>query len=412
MNESLGGPAPASASDLRTLDVSLPDRFRDESHWPVFARLRREDPVHYCRRSAYGPYWSITRYDDIVEVEKDHGRFSSEGNVIIGDVPPAFDCTRAFATSDPPVHTRERRAISPGFTPACVAELEAQTRRRIGALLDGLPRGEPFDWVQRVAAEITTQMMATLFDFPWEERHRFAYWYEVLVTTPGDGMCVSTWEERAAVVAQYRDRLLELWRERLAAPRSDILSALAHNPDTATMIDDPMHLVGTVSLIAGANEAARGALTGSIVAFNRFPEEWERLRATPSLLGNAAAEIVRWQTPITHMRRTATADLEFRGRRMRKGDRVVLWYCSGNRDEAWFEDADRLRIDRPNARRHLGFGVGIHRCLGQHVAEMELRLLLEEILHRFERIELAAEPSRIASNFSASYSQVLVTLRD
>src|SRR5690606_8386296 len=191
---------------------------------------------------------------------------------------------------------------------------------------------------------------------------------------------------------------------------TDVLSALAHSPVAPRMLEDPMHLVGTVSLIAGANEAARGALSGLVVAFERFPQEWEKLRATPSLLGNAVAEIVRWQSPIVHMRRTATTDIEFGGRRIREGDRVVMWYCSGNGDESWFEDGASLRIDRPNARRHLGYGVGIHRCLGQHVAEMMLRVLLEEILKRFARIELAAEPRRIASNFSANYGELLVTL--
>jgi len=403
----------AAIVDLSTLDISRAERFQDESHWPLFARLRHEDPVHLCSESAYGPYWSITRYDDIVAIERDHRRFSSDGNVIIGDVPPAFDCTRAFATSDPPVHTRERRAVSPAVARPRVAALEAQTRLWICELLDALPRDEAFDWVQRVSAELTTRMMAKLFDFPLDERNRLAYWYEVLVTSPGEGALVKTWEERDDVVAQYRDRLLALWRERTLAPGQDVVSALATDPCTASMADDdPMHLVGTVSLIAGANEAARAALSGAVVGFHRFPEQWERLRASPSLLNNAVAEIVRWQTPISHMRRNATTDIDLRGRTIRKGDRVVMWYCSGNRDEAWFENGDRLRIERGNARRHLSFGFGIHRCLGQHLAQMELRLLLEEMLKRFERVELAAEPKRIVSNFSSNYSEVLVIIRN
>jgi len=402
---------PAEDSCLAALDVSLAERFRADTHWPIFARLRREEPVHFCRESLHGPYWSITRYDDIVEIERNHRQFSSDANVIIGDVPPAFDCTRAFATSDPPVHTRERRAVTPALSPARMAALEPQIRQRIAALLDELPRGEPFDWVARVSVEITTQMVAALFDFPWAQRHRLTYWSEVLVTTPAEGALVSTWQQRDAVIGEYRDCLLEMWHARAKRPPGpDIVSALAHNPDTAAMAEDPMHLVGTASLIAGANEAARGALSGCIVAFNRFASEWEKLRATPALLGNAVAEIVRWQTPISHMRRTATEGVDFRGRRIGKGDRVVMWYCSGNRDEAWFEDANALRIDRPNARRHLAYGFGIHNCLGRHAAEMELRILLEEILRRFERIELVAEPKRIASNFSANYRQLLVRI--
>ena len=202
-----------------------------------------------------------------------------------------------------------------------------------------------------------------------------------------------------------------MWRRRaMEPPGDDIISALAHNPDTAAMIDDPWHLIGTVTLVAGANEAARGALSGGVVAFHQFPAEWQKLRADPSLVPNAASEIVRWQTPILHMRRTAAEDVEFRGKRIREGDRVVMWYCSGNRDEAYFEDGDALRIDRPNARRHLAYGVGIHRCLGSNVADMQLRILWEEILKRFERIELMAEPKRTASNFSAGYDEVLVRI--
>jgi cytochrome P450 len=397
---------------IADLDVSLPERFQHQTHWPLFARLRRDDPVHFCPESAYGPYWSVTTNEDILAVEVNHRQFSSDGNVIIGDVPADFDETRAFATSDPPVHTRERGAVSPALSPARVAQLEEQTRQRIRTVLEGLPRGEPFNWATGVSAELTIQMVATLFDFPMAERHRLSYWTEVLVTTPAPGALVSSWDERERVICEYRERMLHLWRQRVEAPGEDVISSLAHCPDTASMADeDPAHLVGTITLVAGANEAARGALSGSVVAFNQFPGEWERLRADPSLIANAAAEIVRWQTPIIHMRRTATEDVEFKGRHIRAGDRVVMWYCSGNRDERVFDDADVFRIDRRNARRHVGFGGGIHRCVGSHVAEMQLRVLLEEMLRQFDRVELVAEPRRIASNFSASYDEVLVRIR-
>jgi cytochrome P450 len=398
----------AEAIPLTGMDVSRVHRFQTSTHWPYFARLRREDPVHYCPESAYGSYWSITRYDDIVAVETDYRRFSSDGNVIIGDIPPEFDATQAFATADPPVHTCERKAVQPAVSPKRLTGLEECTRANIGAVLDGLPRDETFNWVERVSVELTTQMVAKLFDFPWSERRLLPHWCEVLVTTPGLTM---TSAERDATIEEYRARILEMWHRRAAdPPGDDIISALAHNPDTAAMIDDPWRLIGTVTLIAGANEAARGALSGGVVAFHRFPEEWRKLRSDPSLAPNAAAEIVRWQTPIIHMRRTGTEDIDFRGKRIRKGDRVVMWYCSGNRDEAYFEDADAFRIERPNARRHLAFGFGIHRCLGIHVAEMQLRILWEEILKRFERIKLMAEPKRTASNFSAGYEEVLVQI--
>jgi cytochrome P450 len=396
---------------LALLDVSRPDRFQTNTHWPYFARLRRDEPVHLCRESPYGPYWSITRYDDILTVERDYPQFSSAGNVIIGDIRPEFESTRAFITSDPPVHTRERQSVAPAVSRERVACLEGQTRANIGALLDGLPRKEPYNWARLVCNELTTQMIATLFDFPWQQRHRLPQWAEVVLTTPEAGALVTSWEERAEVLDQYRSTMLGILHSRGAeGPRGDILSTLAHSPAMAAMADDPWRLIGTITLMASANEAARGALSAAAVAFHRFPCEWEKLRADRSLAANAAAEIVRWQTPISHMRRTATCDVDFLGKRIRKGERVVMWYCSANRDEMRFEDADQLQIERTNARGHLSFGAGVHRCLGRHVAEMQLRILLEEVLARFRRVELVAEPRRTASNFSAGYEEVPAVL--
>jgi cytochrome P450 len=401
--------ADAETVQLDSLDVSRPERFASNTHWPYFARLRRDAPVHFCRQSAYGPYWSITRLDDIQAVEADYKRFSSDGNVIIGDVPSAFDETRAFATSDPPVHTRERNAVAPGLSARRVAAFEEDTRRQVATLLDDLPQDASFNWVERVSIALTTHMVATLFDFPQDERRLLPYWSEVLVTTPGEGQIVRTWEERLAVLAEYRARILEMWRVRAAdRPGDDIISLLSHSPETSSMADDPSHLLGLVTLVAGANEAARGALSGCVVGFNQFPDAWEAMKTDPSLVPNGAAEIIRWQSPIAHMRRTAAADVEFRGHLIRKGERVVMWYCSGNRDETYFEDADRLQPARANARRHVAFGSGIHRCLGLHVASMQLRVLLEEMLQRFSRVELVAEPTRTLSNFSAGFTEVLV----
>lgn len=401
----------AEAVPQTSLDVSRPDRFQTNTHGPYFALLRRKDPVHFCSSSPYGPYWSITRYDDIVAAEANHRVFSSDGNVIIGDVRPEFDATRAFITSDPPVHTRERKAVAPAVSRERMGCLEEQVRKQISALLDDLPRQETFNWVERVSNELTTQMIATLFDFPWEQRHKLVQWAEVVLTTPEAGALVTSWEEREQIMNEYRATILELWQRRAReSNRGDILSTLAHDPESASMIDDSARLIGLITLMASANEAARGALSATVVAFNQFPEEWEKLRADRSLTANAASEIIRWQTPISHMRRTAAKDFEFGGKTIRKGDRAVMWYCSGNRDEAHFESAELLRIDRFNARGHLAFGAGIHRCLGTHVAEMQLRILLEEMVARFEPIEVVADPRRAASNFSSAYQEVLVRL--
>lgn len=392
---------------LGQIDMSLGERFQNETAGPYFARLRRDDPVHWCPDSAYGPYWSVTRYADLIAVEKNFEVFSSAGNVIINDVPPEFDAP-AFATSDPPEHTAERAAVAPALGTRRVSALEDEIRRGIGSILDALPVGKPFDWAERVAVELTTRMVAALFDFPRDERHLLPYWAEVLVTAPEPGALVESWHQRAAILDVYLARIMAMWRTRTGGCGHDVISALANAPATCTMPQDPRHLIGTVTMIAGANEAARGALSGGVVAFERFPQAWEQLRAEPSLIPNAVAEIVRWQSPIIHMRRTATRDTDLHGRSIHKGDKVVLWYWSANRDEAVFEDGDVFRVDRPNARRHAGFGSGVHRCLGHRVADMELRLLWEEILPRFRRIRLCAPPERLASNFSSNYRRLMV----
>ncbi len=408
----MAGLITVSATDLLQLDVSRVERFEANSHWPLFARLRREDPVHYCPESAYGPYWSITRLSDIVAIERDHTVFSSKGNIIIGDVPPEYD-EPAFATFDPPDHTRDRSAVVHAASPARLARIEPEMRAAIAGLLDGLPRGQAFDWARCVSEQITMHMVAALFDWPREDKARLPYWCEVMTATPGPTGIVTSFTERAEVLATFKDELMRAWRERARDGQGqDVLSLLARDPETRAMADDPKRVLGIVALIAGANEAARGALTGGVLAFHEFPSQWLRLRDDPSLLGSAASEIVRWQSPILHMRRTTTVDVEVQGKLIRTGARVVLWYCSANRDEAVFDDADAFIIDRPNVRRHAGYGFGIHRCFGRYVAELELRLLWEEVVKRFSRIEVVAPPKRLLSNFAGGFESLMVRVHD
>lgn len=399
-------------AELRALDVSLPERFQRNEHAALFSTLRRDCPVHFCPESPYGPYWSVSRYEDIVEVERNHAVFSSEDNIIIGDVPAEFDVTRAFATSDPPRHTLERRAVLAAVTRKRLDALEEDVRVKVRALLRQLPHNSPIDWVRNVANVITNNMVGDLFDLNAADRERLPFWCEALVTTPAPGAIVETWQERMGVVETFRDRLLSLWAERRQDhSRCDVIAALTQNHDTADMDSDPLRLVGTVALIAGANEAARGALSGAIVALDQSPGQWSLLQNDPGLIKNAVAEIVRWQTPIIHMRRTTTQETTLREHVIPKGSRVVMWYCSGNRDESQFEHPDEFDILRPNADKHLGYGSGIHRCLGQHVAEMELRVLLEELLNSKYHIEVLSQPERIRSNFSANYARLMVRIR-
>jgi cytochrome P450 len=184
---------------------------------------------------------------------------------------------------------------------------------------------------------------------------------------------------------------------------------LAHGEATRNM--PPMEYLGNVLLlIVGGNDTTRNSITGGVLALNQFPDQYQKLRDQPSLIPNMVSEIIRWQTPVAHMRRTALEDVEIHGKQIRKGDKVVMWYVSGNRDPGEFERPDELVIDRPNARHHLSFGYGVHRCMGNRLAEMQLRIVWEEILERFEWVEVVGQPMRITTNLLRAYSELPVRL--
>ena len=376
--------ADIAATPLEAIDPSLPDRFADDSIWPMFRRLRDEAPVHYCAASRFGPYWSLTRYHDILEVETRPEDFSSARGISIGDVDSAFPLPM-FIASDPPQHGPQRKVVSPIVAPGNLARLEPLIRQRAGRILEDLPIGETFDWVDRVSIELTIQMLATLFDFPFEERRRLVHWSAVAVGGLRDESARQEMRDCAAVFQG-------LWAERAAAPpRPDLISMLAHGEATRDM--SPEALLGNlILLIVGGNDTTRNSLSGGLLALDTFPDEFEKLRADPGLVATLVPEIIRWQSPVAHMRRTLTRDLEFRGKALKAGEKVVLWYPSANRDERAIEAPDAFIIDRPNPRRHMAFGFGIHRCVGNRLAEMQLRIVWEEILKRFTRIELAGEP--------------------
>lgn len=396
---------------LDEIDVSKADLFQTGAHWELFRRLRREAPVHYCAKSDFGPYWSITKFHDIVEIDANHEVFSSDANIVIGDAPVDFN-PPMFIAKDPPVHDVQRKAASPAVAPGQLAELEALIRIRTCRVLDSLPIGERFDWVELVSKELTTQFLATLFDFPFEDRHLLPLWSDTTTTSETVGVPGADMAERERILHECLAYFSRLWQERAAEPpKFDFISLLAHNPRTRDMIDDPMEFLGNLMLlIVGGNDTTRNSMSGGVVALNRFPEQFEKLRADPSLIPSMVSEIIRYQTPLGHMRRTALEDIEFRGQTIRKGDRVVMWYISGNRDEEVIERPDEFIIDRERARHHLSFGFGIHRCMGNRAAELQLRILWEEMLARFSRVELVGEPELVPSNFVMGFQHLPVRL--
>jgi cytochrome P450 len=378
---------------------------------PYFERLRQEDPVHFHVDSRFGPYWSVTRYQDIKHVDVHHEIFSSAHGITIFDGSGDFR-TPMFIAMDPPEHDQQRKAVAPVAGPRNLAALEPTIRERVCNILDELPVGETFDWVDRVSIELTTQMLATLFDFPFEERRRLTRWSDVATNGPQSGI-VESLEQRRTELFECLSVFTALWHERAARPKpgNDLISMLAHGAATRDMINRPMEYLGNLMLlIVGGNDTTRNSISGGVLALNRNPAEYDKLRRDPALVPNMVSEIIRWQTPLTHMRRTALADAELGGRTIRAGDKVVMWYLSGNRDPDVFENPDAFVIDRPNARSHIAFGFGIHRCMGNRVAELQLRVLWEEILKRFHAVELAGEPVRTRHVFIRGFTRMPVRL--
>ncbi len=395
-------------------DVSHPKLYQEDAWHEPFARLRRDDPVHRHADSPYGPYWSVTRHADIMKVELDHGTFSSAqdwGGIQIADQPKGSSLPN-FIRMDPPRHTEQRRTVAPIVAPSNLANMEGLIRSRTAQVLDGLPRGEAFDWVDRVSTELTALMLATLFDFPQEDRRKLTHWSDVAIANVADKDAVVKSEaERMMELAEMGRIMAALWSERASQPpKFDLISMMAHAPATQNM---PFNeFIGTFGLlIVGGNDTTRNSMTGGLMALAAHPGELARVRADRSLIPALVSEIIRYQTPVIHMRRTATKDTELAGKPIVRGDKVVMWYVSGNRDETAIEAPERFDMRRPKVRQHLAFGAGIHRCVGDRLAEMQLRILWEEILARDLEIEIAGPPVRLYSNFIRGIRSLPVTIR-
>jgi len=392
----------ASRAPLGAIDVSDPQLYQDDTWYPYFARLRREDPVHYVPDSRYGPYWAVTKYKDIMQVEVNHQVYSSAselGGIQIEDQPKDMD-RPSFIRMDPPKHDEQRKVVSPVVAPANLQNMEGLIRERTIRVLDSLPRGETFDWVDKVSVELTTMMLATLFDYPWDDRRQLTYWSDVAICNVNSPESpVRSEKERFAELTRMGASLGALFNERAQTPpKFDLLSMLAHGEATRSM---PIReFMGTLALlIVGGNDTTRNTMTGSVMALNEYPGEYQKLRDDPTLIPSMVSEVIRYVTPVIHMRRTAKEDAELGGKKIGKGDKVVIWYVSGNRDPEAVDDPDRLIIDRPRPRQHLSFGFGVHRCVGNRLAELQLRILWEELLPRYPLIEVVGPPKRLYSNF-------------
>ncbi len=393
---------------IEDIDVSQRELWAENKKWDFFTRLRDEAPIHYCPDSEFGPYWSVTRFTDIMEVEKNTEVFSSDPTIVIDDPEEDFELPM-FIAMDPPKHDEQRKTVQGVVAPQNLKVLESTIRSRVQTILDSLPVGETFNWVDLVSIELTTQMLATLFDFPFEDRRKLTRWSDVATGGPETGI-VESEEQRREELYECLAYFTRLWQEREHGPMgNDLVSMLAHGEATKDM--EPQEFLGNlVLLIVGGNDTTRNSITGGVIALNENPGEYAKLRNNPKIIPNMVSEIIRWVTPLAHMRRTATQDYVLGGQQIKTGDKVVMWYVSGNRDERAIDRPNEFIIDRPRARQHLSFGFGVHRCMGNRLAEMQLRILWEEIQKRFHFIEVVGEPERIPSNFVHGFAELPVKL--
>ena len=397
------------------LDVSRAELYAEHKWQEPFRRLRAEDPVHWCPASEFGPYWSVASYKAIQYVESLPDIYSSSwehGGITIADrdqfEEPKIEMPM-FIAMDRPKHTEQRRVVSPAFTPSEMVRMSEEIRKRTGETLDALPWDEPFDWVDRVSIELTTGMLAVLFDFPWADRRKLTEWSD----WAGDIEIVkdpARRDQRLEKLYEMGAYFKKLWDDRIGKePTPDLISMMIHSESMSDMSMGEF-MGNLVLLIVGGNDTTRNTMSGLAYLLNKFPEQRAMLEADPSLIPNAISEIIRWQTPLAHMRRTALVDTELEGKKIKAGEKVVMWYISANRDESVFPDADKLDIKRENARRHLSFGYGIHRCVGARLAELQVTILLEEMAKRRMRVNLLEEPVRVPQCFVNGYRKMMVKL--
>lgn len=386
------------------MDVADPALYEAHSFHPLFAELRARDPVHYCEESQFGPYWAITRYRDIVAVDMNYRAFSSAaGGISIFDTNP--DETSSFINMDPPEHRKHRSAVTPVFGKDNLQAMEAEVRERAAQILDRVPVNEPFDWVTTVANELPLQMLSTLFGIPEEDRYHMLYWTNAQVGVFGG---VEKDEAEAAKHPTFTDYFLKLRQTRTEDPelKPDLVSHLLHGDPE---IPNRMYLNHLRLLTVGANDTTRTSIAGGLEAVLK-QGLYDQLQNNRDLIPTAVNEMIRFVTPVVHQRRTAAVDIELGGKTIRAGDKVVMFYVSGNRDEDAFEAPDRLVLDREEPR-SLSFGSGIHHCIGFRLARMQLQHMWEGMLDRFSGFELLDEPVRLRSNFVQGFQSMPVIAR-
>jgi cholest-4-en-3-one 26-monooxygenase len=384
-------------SDVNLLD---PDVFREGRHHEMFQVLRREDPVHFHDEPGDQGFWCITRHADLITVNRDYEVFSSaEQGISIPDISPEGSMVREMMLyMDPPRHTRYRLLVNKGFTPRMIGLLETGLRTKATMIVDNLIERGQCDFVTDLAAELPLQAIAELMGVPQEDRHKLFDWSNRMVGIDdpeyeGDR---ESGTEAAAELYMYANSLAA---EKRQNPLDDIVSRLLGAEIDGDKLSETEFDMFFMLLAVAGNETTRNATAHGMKALMDNPDQFEKLRTNPDLLESAVEEIVRWATPVLHFRRTAMSDYELGGKQIKKGDKVVMWHISANRDETVFDEPFTFDIER-NPNEHIGFGGGgPHFCLGANLARMELRIIFEEIVSRMPDMEPAGDVEYLRSNF-------------
>ena len=398
-------------------DVIVAEIYTEDRWQAPFKDMREKAPINKITGSDFGNYWNVSTLKAIQHVEALPDIYSSSfehgGITILGDedlqIPESERIIMPmFIAMDRPKHTQERRVVAPAFTPAEMTRMSVEIRRRTGEVLDSLAIGKAFDWVDLVSIELTTGMLALLFDFPWADRRKLTEWSD----WAGDVELFRDEDMRRQRLAKMYEMgayFQALWDERTDKGEApDLISRMIHSPmKDMTQLE---YMGNLILLIVGGNDTTRNSMSGFAYGLSQFPDERAKLEQNPELIPNAVSEIIRWQTPLAHMRRTALQDHDLFGAPIKKGDKLAMWYISANRDETVFENPDKIIVDRENARRHLSFGYGIHRCVGARLAELQIRILLEEMAARRLRVNVVEDPLRVSGCFVHGYKKMMVEL--
>jgi linalool 8-monooxygenase len=396
------------------LDLKDPELYTSDDCHGVFARLRAGEPVYWNPEADSTGFWAVTRYEDVVRVVQDPETFSAAvengGMRIFNKHEVTVDPKPHLLAMDPPRHTQLRRALQPLFTPQVVATLESRVRARMTRLIDAIAQAGTVEFVSSIAAPLTLGLLADLIAVPESDSAKLLEWSNALIGDD-DPDYHATIESRPQSLAEIDEYAARLLAERRKSPGMDLVSLLA----TAQLDGQPLDF-GSYSenfamfLIAG-NETTRHSLSAGVLALSLFPAEKEKLLGQRSLLASAIKEIVRWASPVMHVRRTATRDTEIAGRSIRRGDKVVVWYNSANRDSCKWANPMTFEVGRfesDSATPHLAFGSGPHYCLGWRMAELQLRVALEEMLDRLPDFHVTGPVRRLRSNFVGGIKELPV----